>query len=171
MRILVGRVGRAHGLRGDVSIDVRTDDPDERFAAGAVLFTGESGAATLKVDRSRWHSGRLLVCFDGATDREAAQSLRGRYLYRDADDRIAEPQAWYDVDLIGCLVRTRAGQVGTVADVIHLPTQDLLSVTLTDGTTRLVPLVQDLVPEVDVAARQITVADLPGLLFDVPDEG
>ena len=169
MRIVVGRVGRAHGLRGDVGVEVRTDDPDIRFAPGSVLFTGESGDSTVTVADSRWHSGRLLVAFEGVADRTAAEALRGVLLYRAAHDRVPEEQAWYDQDLIGCTVDSDSGVVGTVADVVHLPAQDLLAVQLPDGSTRLVPLVAELVPLVDVAARRITVADRPGLLADAPD--
>lgn len=171
MRVVVGRVGRAHGVRGEVAVDVRTDDPDVRFAPGSVLFTAAEGPSALTVQASRWHSGRLMVAFAGARDRDDAQALSGVVLYRDEDDRVAEPQAWYDYDLIGCAVRTEAGVVGSVVDVMHPPAQDLLVVELSDGSTRLVPLVEQIVPEVDVEARAITVADRPGLLFDAPDEG
>ncbi len=170
MRIVVGRIGRPHGVRGDVSIDVRTDDPDERFAVGRRLYLAEDGGSELTVERSRWHSGRLLLAFAGVGDRGAAEELRGLLLYRDAGDRIDEPGAWYDHDLIGCAVRTDAGPVGTVVDVLHLPAQDVLSVELRDGTVRLVPLVAELVPRVDIGAREVVVADRPGLLFDEVDE-
>jgi len=166
VRIGVGRVGRAHGVRGEVFVDVRTDDPDVRFAPGAVLFTGEDGSATLTVARSRWHSGRLVVAFEGATDRTAAESLAGTPLYRALEDRIEEAQAWYDHDIIGCSVHSGGAIVGTVTDVIHLPAQDLLSVDVGSGPPRLVPLVAELVSEVDMATRVIRVSDIPGLLRD-----
>lgn len=170
MRIAVGRIGRAHGVRGDVTLDVRTDDPDVRFAPGSQLFTGESGTGSLVVARARWHSGRLLVGFEGVADRNAAEAIRGTVLYRDDQDRVEEDDAWYDHDLIGCTVRTAGGLVGEVVDVVHLPAQDLLSVRMSDGASRLVPLVAELVPEVDLAARTVTVADVPGLLDDPPTE-
>jgi 16S rRNA processing protein RimM len=170
VRLVVGRIGRAHGVRGDVAVEVRTDDPDARFAPGSRLFTAEEGERALTVERSRWHSGRLLVAFSGVADRTAAEALRGQLLYRADADALSEPDAWYDHDLIGCVVRTAAGPVGEVADVVHLPAQDLLSVRLEDGTTRLVPLVAELVPSVDLAARTVQVADVPGLLRDAPPE-
>jgi len=166
VRVLVGRVGKAHGVRGEVTVEVRTDDPEVRFAPGAQLATSEDGRRALTVERSRWHSGRLLVAFAGTTDRTTAELLRGTLLYRDAEDRVAEPDAWYDHDLVGCSVRTEQGIVGTVSDVVHLPAQDLLAVRLTGGTTRLVPLVAELVPSVDLEAREVLVADRPGLLAE-----
>jgi 16S rRNA processing protein RimM len=170
VRLVVGRVGRAHGVRGDVAVEVRTDDPDVRFAPGARLFTAEDGEHALIVERSRWHAGRLLVAFSGFADRTAAEALRGQLLYRADADALSEPDAWYDHDLIGCTVRTPEGPVGEVAEVVHLPGQDLLSVRLGDGTNRLVPLVAELVPSVDLAARTVEVADVPGLLRDAPQE-
>ena len=169
MRIVVGRIGRAHGVRGDVAIEVRTDDPDLRFAVGSTLFTSEDGPRALTVQRCRWHSGRLLVAFEGSADRTSAEGLRGALLYRDADDRIEEPGAWYDHELIGCTVLSGGQPVGRVDEVLHLPHQDLLSVELADGSVRLVPLVDELVPDVDVERREVTVADRPGLLFDEED--
>lgn len=172
MRIVVGRVGRAHGVRGDVGVEVRTDDPDVRFAAGSVLFTAEDGPTTVTVERSRWHSGRLLVGFAGVSDRTAAEDLRGLLLYRLDADRVEEEGAWYDHDLIGCAVRSGGEIVGEVEDVGHPPAQDLLHIRLATGQLRLVPLVRELVPEVDIDARIITVEDRPGLLADLPaDEG
>ena len=172
MRVLVGRVGKAHGVRGEVTVEVRTDDPEVRFAPGSQLATSEDGDAVLTVEHSRWHSGRLLLAFAGSSDRTAADQLRGTLLYREAEDRVPEPDAWYDHDLVGCAVRTERGLVGTVSDVVHLPAQDLLAVRVADGTTRLVPLVAELVPSVDLAAREVLVADRPGLLAEPsPEEG
>lgn len=170
MRILVGRVGRAHGVRGDVGVDVRTDDPDVRFAAGAVLHASDEGPATVTVSRSRWHSGRLLVAFEGITDRTAAERLQGTQLYREEADTVAEADAWYDYDLVGCEVFSGGAPVGRVAEVLHLPAQDCLAVEVADGSVRLVPMVVDIVTEVDPQHRRIVVDDLPGLLSDLPDD-
>lgn len=167
MRIVVGRIGRAQGVRGEVAVQIRTDDPDVRFASGSSLYVSEDGAAVMTVLRSRWQSGRLIVAFEGVADRTAAESLAGTVLYRDADDAVDEVDAWYDHDLIGCQVKSGGAAVGTVADVVHLPSQDMLSVRLQDGAVRLVPLVAELVPDIDVANRVVTVNDLPGLLFDI----
>lgn len=170
MRVVVGRIGRAHGVRGEVAVHVRTDDPDVRFASGSSLFTADDGGPAITVRSSRWQSGRLIVAFQGVSDRTGAEALSGTMLYRDDADAVAEPEAWYDHELIGCTVRTEHGVVGVVADVVHLPAQDMLAVELSDGTVRLVPLVAELVPEIDVAQRAVTVADRPGLLFDVDED-
>ena len=166
MRVIVGRVGRAHGVRGEVAVVLHTDDPQVRFAAGSSLFTGESGSGRLSVADSRWHSGRLLVRFEGVGDRTAAEALAGTLLYREDSDRVEEAGAWYDHDLIGCQVQCAGAVVGTVVDVLHLPAQDTLEVEVAGGGVRLVPLVAALVPTIDVAAGRIVVADIPGLLFD-----
>jgi len=166
VRLVVGRIGKPHGVRGEVTIEPRTDDPDIRFVPGARLFTGESGDDTLEVSTVRWHNRRLLVGFAGAAGREGAEGLRGLLLYRDEHDRVLEDEAWYDHDLVGCEVMVAGSAVGSVTDVVHTPGQDLLAVELSAGGTRLVPLVAELVPSVDIHARRVVVADLPGLLAD-----
>lgn len=170
MRIVVGRLGRAHGVRGEVAVEVRTDDPELRFAPGSRLFTAEDGDHHLVVSRARWHSGRLLVAFDGVADRTAAERLRGCLLYRDAADEVVEDDAWYDYQLVGCAVLVGGAEMGTVTEVLHLPAQDCLAVELVGGEVRLVPLVAEIVLDVDPRSRRITVADLPGLLSDEPGE-
>jgi 16S rRNA processing protein RimM len=170
VRLVVGRIGRPHGVAGDVAVEPRTDDPDIRFAAGAVLFTQEDGPAALTVDRHRWHSGRLLVRFAGVEDRGAAEALRNTLLRCDAADRVEEDGAWYLHELVGLQVRCRAEPVGSIAEVLNLPGQDVLVVRLArGGAERLVPFVAELVPVVDVAAGFVTVADQPGLLADEPE--
>lgn len=164
MRVVVGRIGRPHGIRGEVSVEPRTDDPDGRFAAGSRLFTGETGSEGLVVDARRWHSGRLLIRFEGIADRTDAESLRGTRLYGEPSPGV-EDDAWYDHELIGLAVRVEGSQVGAVTDVIHLPAQDLLEVEVPGGR-RLVPLVAELVPRVDVGGGFVEVANVPGLLTD-----
>jgi 16S rRNA processing protein RimM len=166
VRLLVGRVGRAHGLGGDVAVEPRTDDPQERYRTGAVLFTEQDGPGSIVVTGHTWHSGRLLVRFAGVHDRTAAEDLRGTMLYCDAADRIEEDGAWYLHELVGLQVRCAGVVVGSVAEVLTLPAQDVLSVRMADGTERLVPFVAELVPVVDPAAGYVEVAAVPGLLAD-----
>ena len=166
MRLVVGRIGKPHGVRGEVTIEPRTDDPDIRFVPGARLFTGETGADALEVSSSRWHNRRLLVGFAGSAGREDAEQLRGLLLYRDGDNRVLEDEAWYDHDLVGCDVQVGGAAVGTVTDVVHLPGQDLLAVELAAGGTRLVPLVAELVPSIDIDRQVVVIDDRPGLLSD-----
>lgn len=165
--VTVGRIGRAHGIKGEVGIDVRTDEPDRRFADGAVVVTDARVSRTLTVESSRWHSGRLLVKFAEVPDRTAAEQLRNLVVQAEIDEheRPEDPDEFYDRDLIGLSVRTTDGaEVGEVTDVVHLPAQDLLEIRRTAGNTVLVPLVEELVPEIDLAKQYVVVADRPGLL-------
>jgi 16S rRNA processing protein RimM len=170
MQLVVGRVGRPHGIRGGVTIDVHTDDPDIRFAAGAVLTTDPVAAGPLTVEAVRWHSGRLLVEFAGIADRTQAESLRGIWLTMDSAQVTspADPDEFYDHELVGLAVVTTSGDpVGVVTDVRHHG-QDLLVIQPTeprrDGL--LVPFVAAIVPEIDVAAGRLVIDPPPGL-FDL----
>ena len=166
MRLVVGRIGRAHGIRGDVAVDVRTDDPEARFTDGAVLRTDPDAAGPLTIASTRRHSGRLLVRFKGLADRDAAEALRGTALIVDSDDiaPLDDPDEFHDHELIGLAVSTTEGTaVGTVDDVLH-HAQDVLVVTSESGDEILVPFVGPLVPEVDVAAGRIVIDPPPGLL-------
>jgi 16S rRNA processing protein RimM len=178
VRVIVGRIGRPHGIRGEVVIGVRTDEPDLRFAVGATLGVGPSldddsaAGATLQVAAKRWHSGQLLVAFAGITDRTAAAELTGSWLSVDSSQLPAppDPDEFRDHELIGLSVRTQAGRaVGVVTDVRHYG-QDLLVVRHPDGEEYLVPFVRAIVPEVDVAAGLIVIDPPPGLLDPAPAE-
>lgn len=167
MRVVVGRIGRPHGIRGEVTVEPRTDEPDERFAPGAVLLV-DAPANALVVDRVHWHSGRLLVSFRGVADRTAAEALRGTLLHveRAEDERPDDPDEYYDSALEGCRVLLQDGtDIGEVAEVLHLPGQDLLAVRREGGAEVLIPFVEQIVPDVDLEARRIIV-DPPGGLLD-----
>jgi 16S rRNA processing protein RimM len=174
MRVIVGRVGRPHGIRGDLVIGVRTDEPDLRFTVGAVLDASEEPEPTgdphtLTVARTRWHSGQLLVAFEGITDRTAAGELTGSWLSVDSGQlpRTGDPDEFRDHELIGLSVRTPDGaQVGVVTDVLHHG-QDLLVIQRANGGDEecLVPFVKAIVPEVDVD-RGLLVIDPPAGLLD-----
>jgi len=175
MRIVVGRVGRPHGIRGEVVIGVRTDEPDLRFAVGATVDARSSpdddspgGGEPLRVGSARWHSGQLLVAFAGITDRTAAAELTGSWLSVDSSQlpETGDPDEFRDHELIGLSVRTCAGDpVGVVTDVLHYG-QDLLVVRRADGPGGecLVPFVTTIVPEVDVRAGVVVIDPPPGLL-------
>lgn len=167
MLVTVGRIGRAHGIKGEVGIEVRTDEPDRRFADGATVVTDAKVSRTLTIASSRWHSGKLLVKFADVPDRTAAEQLRNLVIQSeiDADERPEDPEEYYDRELIGLAVRTTEGaDVGEVTDVVHLPSQDLLEIRRTAGNLVLVPMVEELVPEIDIDKRYVVVADRPGLL-------
>ena len=128
MQLVVGRVTRPHGIRGEVSVEVRTDEPDRRFAVGRVLATDPVAAGPLTVESVRWHSGRLLVRFAGVADRNRAEDLRGIWLTLDSAEAgpTGDPDEFHDHELIGLAVVTTAGEpVGRVTDVRHFG-QDLL---------------------------------------------
>ncbi|HJY55172.1 MAG TPA: ribosome maturation factor RimM [Streptosporangiaceae bacterium] len=172
MRVIVGRIGRPHGIRGEVVVGVRTDEPDLRFTVGASLDAGPTADGdtepdqVLRVAAKRWHSGQLLVAFAGISDRTAAGELTGRWLSVDSSQlpQTADPDEFRDHELIGLSVRTSAGEaVGVVTDVLHHG-QDLLVVQRAPGQEHLVPFVKAIVPEVDVAAGVLVIDPPPGLL-------
>lgn len=169
MQLVVGRIARPHGVRGELAVDVRTDDPELRLAAGAVLATDPAAAGPLTVARTRWHSGRLLVQFEGLADRTEADRLRGVLLLVESAELedLPDPDEFRDHQLIGLAVRTQAGEhVGEVTDVLHYG-QDLLVVTGSGeraGAEIMIPFVTAIVPEVDLAAGELRIAPPPGLL-------
>lgn len=166
MRVIVGRIGRAHGIRGETIVAVRTDEPAARFAAGAKLDTDPAAPGPLTVAATRWHSGQLVVRFQGVDDRTAAEGLRGTWLSVDSATlpSPADPDEFRDDELTGLTVRTVTGvEVGTVTDVLH-PGQDLLAIRRSTGAEVLVPFVKALVPTVDVAAGFLLIDPPPGLL-------
>ena len=179
MRVIVGRIGRPHGIRGEVVIGVRTDEPDLRFAVGSVVDASRSAKDDLPADRAplkvatvRWHSGQLLVGFAGITARTAAGELTGSWLSIDSSQLPAtpDPDEFRDHELIGLSVRTTAGEpVGVITDMLHYG-QDLLVVRRADGGESLVPFVQALVPEVDLGAGVVVIDPPPGLLDPAPAE-
>ena len=170
MRVVVGRIGRPHGIRGQVTVEVRTDEPDERFAPGAVLSV-DGPVSELVVERTHWHSGRLLISFVGVTDRGEAEAIRGLLLHveRGEDETPDEPDEYYDSSLTGCAaVLLDGSELGLVTEVLHLPSQDMLVVRLGDERDVLIPFVSEIVPEVDIVARRVVV-DPPVGLLDPPD--
>lgn len=190
MLLVVGRIGRPHGVRGELSVDVRTDDPGRRFASGCVLATQPEALGPLTVTAARPHARGLIVAFAGVTDRGAAERLRGAWLVIDSADVPApdDPDEFHDHQLIGLDVLTVDGcHVGTVSEVRHHG-QDLLVVRREGGGPAdhgpadhrsagrgagaevLVPFVAALVPEVDLRARRLIIDPPPGLLgLDEPD--
>ncbi len=177
IEVVVGRIGKPHGIRGEVTVDVRSDEPDRRFADGARLRAeaprGAAGVpAYLTVARTRWHQGVLLAAFEEAGDRNAAETLRGTVLHvtLDAEETPEDPEEFYDHQLVGLAVEDLEGtRIGEVTGVVH-GAQDLLAVRSTDGRPTLVPFVAALVPEVDVAGGRVVVADRPGLVAPLPED-
>ncbi len=182
MRLVVARIGRAHGVKGEVTVEVRTDVPERRFVPGAALHTvpptrpraarpatgggRPAPPATLTVVSVRDHNGTLLLRFAEAEDRGQAEALRDVLLEVDVAAEPAEDDAWYDHELVGLRAEAPdATLLGEVVAVQHAA-QDLLVVRRPDGAHRLVPFVAALVPTVDVAAGRLVVDAPPGLLDD-----
>jgi 16S rRNA processing protein RimM len=183
MQLVVGQIVRPHGIRGEVVVEVTTDDPAERFAAGSQLATTDlagtrrpaSGAVSpppvvpphLRIEAVRPHQGRLIIAFEGVMDRDGAEELRGVRLCVDSAE-IAEPDdpdEFHDFQLIGLAVVDLDGApLGEVVRVEHGPAADLLVVRLTDGREALVPFVRAIVPTVDVPGRRVVLTPPPGLL-------
>ncbi len=169
MQVTVGRIGRPHGIRGEVVVGVRTDEPELRFAVGSRLDTDRDGVGPVTVKAVRWQSGELIVRFDGIRDRTAAAELRGTWLSVDSDTLAApeDPDEFRDHELVGLSVRTAGGSVvGVVTDVLHHG-QDLLAVRPAAGAGTaeiLVPFVKAIVTDVDVAGGVLVIDPPPGLI-------
>ena len=162
--VVVARIGKAHGLKGEVTVQVHTDVPHERFLPGARFVTEPAARGPLSLRSVRVHNGVHLLGFDQAPDRTAAETLRGVKLLAAADE-VDEDDAWYEEDLLGFDVVLAGGEiVGTVRALEAREVQDLLVVAGNGGYDVLVPFVEEIVPEVDEEARRIVITPPPGLL-------
>lgn len=169
MEVVVGRVAKAHGIAGELAVDVRTDSPEQRFADGAVLAarTRDKHTRTVTVESARPHSGRLLMRFVEVADRTAAEQLRGALLLADTDDLppTEDPDEFYDHELEGLAAELADGTpIGTVREVLHTAGTELLALDV-DGREVLVPFARAIVPTVDIAGGRVVV-DPPEGLFD-----
>ena len=162
--VIVGTLGRAHGLSGELFVNLRTDSADRRFRRGAALF---AGGRHLTVRSFRLQGERGLVRFDEVGDRSAAEELTGAELvaWVDPDESTGAEGEYFDHQLVGLDVESGSVVVGRVVRVDHLGFQDVLVVSVR-GEERLVPFVDELVPEVDLAAGRVVVRAVPGLLED-----
>ncbi len=171
---LVARIGKPHSLRGEVTVQVHTDDPQARFVPGAQFLTeaapGSGVPRELTLQSARVHNGTWLLAFEGIPDRTGAEGLRGTRLLVDAEDLEAsgdegDEDAWYEDELVGLRAVDADGtELGTVSGLEVGPAQDLLVLTLPGGGTAYVPFVAEIVPEVDVEGGRVVVTPPPGLL-------
>ena len=162
MQLVVGRIGRAHGVLGEATIEVRTDDADLRFAVGneVILENGKK----LIIKSSRWHNQVLLLSFDGITDRNQIEELRDQLISAEVDTSAMAPGEYHYQQLIGSQVFLQSGdQVGVVGEIVKLPGQDLLSIDK-GGSQVLVPMVKQIIISIDVAAKKIVINPPEGLL-------
>ena len=166
MQLVVGRIGRAHGVRGEVTVEVRTDDPASRFHVGALLQTEPAKFGPLKIVSARDNNGTLLLAFEGRESRNAIEELRNVLLLADVSIMVPDTDSneFHATQIIGCQVFNEDGkELGVVVDVLQLPAQDTLVVDY-NGRELLIPFVTKHVPKVDIAKKLITASNLEGLL-------
>lgn len=165
MAVVVARIGKAHGLKGEVTVQVLTDSPGERFMPGATFETEPATAGPLVVRSARDHNGVLLLGFEGTDDRNGSEALRGVKLLADALEDDGDEDTWYERDLVGLKAVTVGGdEVGEVIALRSGSAQDLLVLRLTDGEEALVPFVSAIVPEVDIEGGRVVLDPPAGLL-------
>ncbi|MFB6989085.1 ribosome maturation factor RimM [Streptomyces sp. NPDC056304] len=167
MQLVVARIGRAHGIKGEVTVEVRTDEPELRLAPGAVLATEPAGAGPLTIETGRVHSGRLLLRFEGVRDRTAAEALRNILLIAEVDpaELPEDPEEFYDHQLMDLDVVLADGTgIGRITEITHLPSQDLFIVERPDGSEVMIPFVEEIVTEIDLAEQRAVIAPPPGLI-------
>jgi len=172
-QLRVGRLVKAHGLKGGLKLELYTDNPEARFGVGAefTLQVPEASpwhGSTIKVREYRVMNGSPVVFFEGVDDRTDAEGLLRAILWIDQDLDEVEDNAWFDHQLVGLDVVREDIVVGKVARVEHFPAQDLLIVKA-DGHEVMVPFVAAIVPTVDVAGGRVIVTPPPGLFEELPD--
>jgi 16S rRNA processing protein RimM len=171
----VGRLLKAHGLKGAIKLELYTDSPNERFQKGSVLqlqVPGESPwfGKTVTVQELKWFNTSPVLFLEGITDRDQAEGLIKAILLIDQplDVLPSEPEAWYDHQLVGLKVMRDGNEIGSVLRVDHMPAQDLLAIKVGDSEV-LLPFVKAFVPKVDVTAGLIEITP-PGGLFEELEE-
>ncbi len=164
MEVTVARIGKAHGLKGEVSVELRTDIPEQRLVKGAVLATDPAETGPLTIAKTRVQAGRWYVQFDEIRDRDTAEAARGTSLVVDSDDD-DEEDAWFVHELVGLTaVREDGQELGRVVDLQPMPAQDLLVVKQAGGHRAMIPFVADFVVEVDVEGGRVVLDPPHGLL-------
>ncbi|CBG69721.1 MULTISPECIES: ribosome maturation factor RimM [Streptomyces] len=169
MQLVVARIGRAHGIKGEVTVEVRTDEPELRLGPGAVLLTDPASTGPLTIETGRVHSGRLLLRFEGVRDRNGAEALRNTLLIAEVDpeELPEEEDEYYDHQLMDLDVVTRDGlEVGRITEISHLPSQDLFIVERPDGSEVMIPFVESIVTEIDLTEQRAVIDPPPGLIDD-----
>ena len=164
MLLIVGRIGRVHGVRGEVTVEVRTDSPEDRFQIGTSIATDPSKFGPLTITGQRWHNGILLLTFDGVSDRGAAEKIKNVLLMADVDIAESDADEFHVQLLIGSTIELIDGTVlGTIDDVLTTKGQNLLSF-MRGGKQVLIPFVKAIVPTVDIAGRKVVITPPEGLL-------
>ncbi|MER5552653.1 ribosome maturation factor RimM [Streptomyces sp. NPDC002793] len=167
MQLVVARIGRAHGIKGEVTVEVRTDEPELRLGPGAVLATEPAQVGPLTIETGRVHSGRLLLRFDGVRDRTGAEALRNTLLIAEVDpaELPEDPEEFYDHQLMDLDVVLADGtEIGRITEITHLPSQDLFIVERPDGSEVMIPFVEEIVAEIDLEEQRAVITPPPGLI-------
>ena len=173
MQLQVARIGKPHGIRGEVTVQVLTDAPEDRFVPGARLIVEPAAKGPLTVAGARWNKAILLLAFEEIADRNAVEELRGAKLFIDTDTEADDDadEGWYEHELVGLSARVGDDVVGTVSGLRTTSAQDLLVLTDTHGREIFVPFVDEIVPEVDPEAGYVLLTPPPGLLeLNAPDD-
>jgi len=172
MQLQVARIGKPHGIRGEVTVQVLTDAPGDRFVPGTQFIVEPASAGPLTVFSARWNKDILLLAFDEIETRNEAETLRGAKLFIETEEIGADDddEGWYEHELVGLDIRVGANVVGKVSGLHTLPVQDLLVVTTNDGKEVLIPFVEQIVPEVNVGEKYVLVTPPPGLFEVNTDE-
>lgn len=164
--VVVARIGRPQGVRGEVTVELRTDAPELRLAAGSTLITDPGERGPLKIEASRQHGSAWVLSIEGIADRPAAETLRNTLLLVPASERprLDQVDEFYDNELVGLRAETLDGTLlGLVVRICHHGSE-LLVVNRPDGRELLVPFVSAIVTEVDLAGNRVIVNPPPGLL-------
>lgn len=171
-QLRIARIGKPHGIRGEVTVELFTDSPESRFAsAKLVIVQNPDRSATtfdkLTVENTRWHKKILLIKFVEISDRTSAERLRGAELFTAVDELPGDEDGWYRDELIGLTVHEGSRSlpiIGKVTDLVIGPAQDLLEIKLSDGSKALVPFVEEIVPEIDEELGIVVITPPSGLL-------
>lgn len=162
MQLQVARIGKPHGIRGEVTVQVLTDAPGDRFVPGTQFVVEPASAGPLTVESARWNKDILLLAFEEVETRNEAEALRGAKLFIETEELDEDDdEGWYEHELVGLDVRVGDAVVGKVSGLHTMPVQDLLVVTDQAGKEILIPFVEQIVPEVNVAEKYVLVTRRP----------
>ncbi len=170
MQLQVARIGKPHGIRGEVTVQVLTDAPGDRFVPGTVFVVEPASAGPLTLNSARWNKDILLLGFDEIETRNEAETLRGAKLFIETEELDEDDdEGWYEHELVGLEARIGSRVVGKVTALNTMPVQDLLMVTTPDGGEVLIPFVEQIVPEVNIEEGFILLTPPDGL-FELNSE-
>jgi 16S rRNA processing protein RimM len=164
MQLQVARIGKPHGIRGEVTVQVLTDAPEDRFVPGTEFMVQPASAGPLTVSSARWNKDILLLGFDQIKSRNDAEALRGAKLFIETEDLDEDDdEGWYEHELVGLEARVGSSVVGKVAALNTMPVQDLLVITTPAGDEILIPFVEQIVPEVNIEEGFVRLTPPDGL--------